>query len=161
MASTQNTSTAFSPRSGFTLVEIMIVVVVIGLLAALAIPAFRKVRIQSYASRLANDYRIFAGAFEVYALEIGTWPADGMGNSLPVDAEPYFEGTAWYQTAPNGGFWDWEVNRLGFVASVGLTEGDGIDPEVFLRVDEMLDDGDLSSGTFRQTGGRYVYILQE
>lgn len=161
MQSHNTTSTTPIHRSGFTLVEIMIVVVIIGLLAALAIPAFQKVRIESYASRLANDYRIFAGSFEVFALEVGTWPADGMGNSLPVAAEPYFDGSEWYQTAPNGGYWDWEVNRLGFVASVGLSEGDAIDPEVFVRVDEKLDDGDLSLGNFRKAGDRYVYILQE
>ena len=139
----------------------MVVVALVGLLAALAIPAFQKARIEGYASRLANDFRTFAGAFEVYALEVGTWPEDGQGNDLPASAEPYFKGTTWYQTAPNGGFWDWEVNRLGFVAAVGLTEGYGLDDAIYDRLDEMIDDGDLSSGDFQKKGGRYVYVLQQ
>ena len=149
-------------RSGFTLVEIMIVVVIIGLLAAMAIPAFQKVRNNSYASRLANDFRSFAGAFEIHALEVGVWPADGSGNSLPASAQPYFEGTSWYLPPPNGGIWDWEVNRLGFVASVGLSEGDGnLDPAVYEKLDDILDNGDLSTGLFRKVADRYLYILQE
>lgn len=157
-----HTTTIHKPhRSGFTLVEIMIVVVIIGLLAAMAIPAFQKVRVQSYASRIANDFRVFSGVFEVFAMEVGSWPADGIGNSLPAVAEPYFEGSDWYQPAANGGFWDWEANRLGYVASVGLSEGDGLPDAVYERVDEMLDDGDLSTGVFQYTGGRYIYILQQ
>lgn len=149
-------------RSGFTLVEITIVVVIIGLLAAMAIPAFKKVRNNSYASRLANDFRIFAGAFEIHALEVGVWPGDGQGNALPATAQPYFKGTAWYKVPPNGGYWDWEVNRLGFIASVGLVEGNNsLDPAVYEGVDEILDDGNLSTGVFRKSNDRYIYILQE
>lgn len=151
-----------TPRSAFTLVEIMIVVVIIGLLAAMAIPAFQIARNNSYASRLANDFRVFAGAFEIHALEVGHWPTDGMGNSLPPSAQPYFEDTAWYETPPNGGYWDWEADRLGFVASVGLSGGLGtLDNAVYERVDDILDDGDLSSGVFQRAGGRYLYVLQE
>jgi prepilin-type N-terminal cleavage/methylation domain-containing protein len=151
-----------SPRSGFTLVEIMVVVVIIGLLAAMAIPAFQKVRLNSYASRIANDFRIFAGSFEIHALEVGAWPEDGNGNSLPASAEPYFEGTAWYSPAPNGGNWDWELNRFGFLASIALTDGGGSsDSALYTRVDDILDDGNLSTGSFRQVSGRYLYILEE
>ena len=67
------TPRATSPA--FTLVEIMVVVVIIGLLAAIALPAFRIVRERSLASRLANDFRQSAAAFQTYTLEYGTWPA--------------------------------------------------------------------------------------
>ncbi len=152
-----------APRKigGFTLVEIMIVVVIVGLLAAMAIPAFKKVRINSYASRIANDFRIFSAGFETHALEVGNWPSDGMGNSLPPTAQPYFENTSWYQPAPNGGYWDWEVGRFGVVAAVGLSQGDGtMDIEIFMKVDAILDDGNLGTGQFIRTGNRYAYILE-
>lgn len=59
-------------KKGFTLVEIMIVVVIIGLLAAMAIPAFQKVRQDSRASAVENDARQLASAAQQYMLENNT-----------------------------------------------------------------------------------------
>lgn len=56
-------------KKGFTLVEIMIVVVIIGLLAAMAIPAFSKVRTDSRTSAVVNDARQIASAAQQYMLE--------------------------------------------------------------------------------------------
>lgn len=56
-------------KKGFTLVEIMIVVVIIGLLAAMAIPAFKKVRENSRGSAMDNDARQIASAAQQYMLE--------------------------------------------------------------------------------------------
>ena len=56
---------------GFTLVEIMIVVVIIGLLAAMAIPAFQKVRTSSQDKAVLNNARQMASAADQYFLENG------------------------------------------------------------------------------------------
>lgn len=58
-------------KKGFTLVEIMIVVVIIGLLAAMAIPAFQKVREQSREKAITNNLRQIASAGQQYILEEG------------------------------------------------------------------------------------------
>ena len=56
---------------GFTLVEIMIVVVIIGLLAAMAIPAFQKVRQSSQDKAVLNNARQLSAAADQYYLENG------------------------------------------------------------------------------------------
>jgi len=60
---------------GFTLVEIMIVVVIIGLLAAMAIPAFAKVMTQSRLKAVTTNLRQIANAAQQYMLNNGTTQA--------------------------------------------------------------------------------------
>jgi prepilin-type N-terminal cleavage/methylation domain-containing protein len=63
-----NTSRA-KLHQGFTLVEIMIVVAIIALLAAIAVPGFLRARKRSQASRILNDLRMIDSAVDQYAIE--------------------------------------------------------------------------------------------
>jgi type IV pilus assembly protein PilA len=58
-------------KKGFTLVEIMIVVVIIGLLAAMAIPAFQQVREKAVSKTMTNDARLVSAAIQQVAMETG------------------------------------------------------------------------------------------
>jgi prepilin-type N-terminal cleavage/methylation domain-containing protein len=54
---------------GFTLVEIMIVVAIIALLAAIAVPGFLRARKRAQASKILNDLRMIDGAVDQYSIE--------------------------------------------------------------------------------------------
>ena len=62
-------NTTPSKQKAFTLVEIMIVVAIIALLAAIAVPGFLRARKRSQASRILNDLRMIDSALDQYAIE--------------------------------------------------------------------------------------------
>ncbi len=133
--------------AGFTLVEIMIVVVIIGLLAAMAIPAFQRSRMRSQAARLTNDFRQFDSAFQRYALEAGQLPATASaGGVIPAGMAGYLP-TAYTQPSPLGGLYVWS----GPSSHIVLVNTNATDT-VMQLVDAALDDGDLSAGEFIKIG---------
>jgi prepilin-type N-terminal cleavage/methylation domain-containing protein len=89
-----------SRKSGFTLVEIMIVVAIIGLLAAIAIPNFIRARTTSQKNACINNLRQIDGAVQQYALENKKAAADPV---TQADVTPYLKnsllcpagGTTW------------------------------------------------------------------
>ena len=83
-------------RGGFTLVEIMIVVAIIALLAAIAVPGFLRARKRSQATRILNDLRMIDSAVDQYAIETNRVT----GNQVAVkDWTAYLKsGTVLYNT---------------------------------------------------------------
>ena len=64
--------------AGFTLVEIMIVVAIIALLAAIAVPGFLRARKRSQASKILNDLRMIDSAIDQYAIEYSKKTGDAV-----------------------------------------------------------------------------------
>ena len=153
-----------SARSGFTLVEIMIVVSIIGLLAAIAIPSFLRARMRSRVTRVASDLRVFGEGFQMYCLEQGAYPPD-THNTLPSGMEEYIKQKHWDDCALGGQF-NWEGPSWGeggtyAYAGIALFETTATQEEL-TELDLMIDDGDLAAGKFRLTpNDRYTYIIEE
>jgi prepilin-type N-terminal cleavage/methylation domain-containing protein len=83
-------------RGGFTLVEIMIVVAIIALLAAIAVPGFLRARKRSQASKVLNDLRLIDAAVDQYAIENNKATTNGVNVK---DWTAYLKsGTALYNT---------------------------------------------------------------
>src|SRR3954447_2819845 len=84
-------------RGGFTLVEIMIVVAIIALLAAIAVPGFLRARKRSQASKIINDLRLIDSAVDQYAIETAKKTGDPVAisdwtNYLKKDTTLYATG---------------------------------------------------------------------
>jgi prepilin-type N-terminal cleavage/methylation domain-containing protein len=89
-------------RRGFTLVEIMIVVAIIALLAAIAVPNFLRARKRSQATRILNDLRLLDSAQDQYAIE-NNKSANASVNF--TDLRPYIKsGTSLYSSGGNDMF---------------------------------------------------------
>jgi prepilin-type N-terminal cleavage/methylation domain-containing protein len=147
-------------RHAFTLVEIMVVVVIIGLLAAIAIPAFKRVQEASQNSRFISDLRTFAQGFETYATKNGSWPANAGTGVVPAGMSGEIKDAAW-TTAKNsvGGRWNWDFNNNGITASISCVGATASDAQM-TAIDAKIDDGDLSTGNFQKVSGRFMYILE-
>src|ERR1700693_6317333 len=84
-------------RAGFTLVEIMIVVAIIGLLAAIAVPNFVKARTTAQMNACINNLRQIDGAIQQWALEQKQDQSASVGYT---DISPYLKGSI---VCPSGG----------------------------------------------------------
>ncbi len=75
-------------QTGFTLVEIMIVVAIIALLASIAVPNFLRARKRSQATRILSDLRVLDSAIDQYAIETNKI---GTTNPTFTDLQPYLK----------------------------------------------------------------------
>jgi prepilin-type N-terminal cleavage/methylation domain-containing protein len=148
--------------SGFTLVEMMIVVAIIALLAAIAVPAFVRARQRAQNTKFINALRIASDAVTMYAIENGgRYPADVNRGVVPAGMATYLDASLdWTGTTPIGGRWDWDFNRPGARAAVAVV-GSSASTERMQEIDAMWDDGDLSTGRFREMDeDRYADVVE-
>lgn len=160
-----------SRKTGFTLVEIMIVVVIIGILATLGLPAFRQVRANSQNARFYQDVRVFASAAEMFMLETGVDPftnnafGDPSSGTLSTEMQEYIKIASFSQTTPIGGNYDFDnqYQTGGGVDFFGVgTDGFTVGIEQIQMMDEQHDDNALGSGNLVQPSsdaGRYYYVI--
>lgn len=152
---------AHKKRKGFTLVEIMVAVVIIGLLLLIAIPAFVNSRMRSQNARLASDLRVFAGLAETFALENGQYPEDSSSGDIPTGFETYIRPGQWYEGPSIGGEFDMEKNSYGVTSAVGVVEFT-VDNTQLMKFEQRFDDGNFATGQYRLlTGSRFYRIVAD
>lgn len=141
-------------RRAFTLVEIMVVVVIIGLLAAMAVAAFERVKERSLASRMVNDIRQCEAGFQRYAFENGGWPPPGAPGVIPTGMASYLPAVYTQATAVGGNF-SWSGPNAKFYL---INTPASADP-IMLRVDAIIDDGNVATGNLIKSGSGYTLFL--
>lgn len=151
---------------GFTLVEIMVVVTIIGILATLAIPAIAQVRLRTAGTTFMNDARIFAEAFQRYAQENGSFPSHQRNRDrFPPGMEGYISEEDWTRVTPIGGRYSWDDyrrnRRSGHRGAIQVIRGT-LKMRELRQIDAWMDDGDITTGVIQvRNGGRRVYYMLE
>ena len=160
------------PRStrGFTILELSIVVAIISVVLAFAIPLARQLLLGARIAAVENDLRIFAAAFSAYAQERGDWPpADGSPGVVPSAMAGFLNEASWSKPTPFGGRYAWDPNsrhqgsrhRAVLVLASIPESSVTTDRHQLLALDAEVDDGNLATGQL-QLGYRNqpIFILE-
>jgi type IV pilus assembly protein PilA len=121
-------------RTGFTLIELMIVVVIIGILASIAIPKFFRTKEKAYIATMKADLRNLASAQENYAMGNGNnyFPATVVTNAPAdsINAPGYAPSTGVTVTilAPVAGGWSATATHVATTRTCGIFMGSATPP---------------------------------
>jgi prepilin-type N-terminal cleavage/methylation domain-containing protein len=152
-------------RPGFTLIEVLIVIIILGILAAVVVPAFSGMTDEARKGAFIRDLKTYADAIEIYTARTGYFVADSSSGEFPPELDGYLDAEEWERGTPLGGVWDVELMEQGITSGVGVHFQGGSNPgNAFMAdVDARFDDGDLTTGLFRrlQDNSRFYYVMAD
>jgi len=166
--STANETFGRKPK-GYTLVEVMVVVTIIGLLAAAGLPSYRHLTMRSKVTAIENDLRQFTTAAQTYTLQNGHWPADSAPQVPPTELANALPNNFTLKT-PFGGVYKWcsggDVDGVPAKAGIAVLSVTGNpvndDVDLLTMLDRQMDDGNLETGSI-QVGSTnsLVFIIEK
>ena len=176
----------YKTKSGFTIVELLIVIVVIAILAAISVVAYNGMQDRAKATAIVSGIKTTEKAFRLYGTQqgISTWWIDnssdlaGVGNSpiaSIIASKPDFKAYLQQVQPVNGvNANEWFYDNDGDIMPTGCSvAGNGvglliydlgsntssISPTVLQKVDDMMDDGNLSCGKLRTYGNNGLHYV--
>lgn len=117
-------------RSGFTLVEMLMVVTVVGVLSSIVVPKFREMRRSAHAAQLAGDFSVIRHAALSFYGDSGYFPQEAAAGSVPANLKPYlpekfeFRRADWTIDYQNWTLMSWQLVGVEFSTpdpALGLT----------------------------------------
>jgi len=150
-------------RSAFTLIEVLVVVIVLGILAAIIIPSVAMAGVQSAQAAFVTELKTWDRAAQVFIARRGVLPEDSSSGVAPTGFELYADTEDFESGTPLGGSWDFEQGTWGVASAVGVhfdgPEGPQSDA-IMTEIDAIFDDGDLTTGSFQKfEADRFYYIV--
>jgi len=149
-------------------VEIAVVVAIIGILAALAIPAYQRSKDSAKIATIENDLRIYEQDFETFELEHKYFPpSQPTAGQIPTGMEDRMPET-WKAPSPIGGTYRWVYTteddpseRSAYIEIVNTAANPiQISPERLVEIDDDMDDGNTSTGRFVLSGLNIRYYIR-
>lgn len=156
-------------QAAFTLIELAVVVAIIGILAALAMPYFKRATDSSIISTLENDLRIFSQEFNSYELSFGTFPiSQTTAGVYPIGMEERMS-YSWRLPSVIGGTYRWiysgnsDPDNIYAYIEIYATSSDTlrIDPARLSEIDDDIDDGNPNTGKLQKHGLSIIYYLKQ
>jgi prepilin-type N-terminal cleavage/methylation domain-containing protein len=140
--------------SGFSLIELMVVVTTIGILALLGVPGIQQAKQYTEATTVANDIRVYSEAVEFYTTTAGAYPATMTYTLMPQEIREYLP-AIW-----KNGSYNWFYVNSGkyiyiYVYNLKFTAEQGV------RLDSIIDDGNIGTGNVRVAfnGTGFIYLF--
>jgi len=146
-------------RKAFTLVEILIVVVILGILAAIVVPRFSDASQQSAQTAFVTTLNELSKVANIVYQMDGQHPAEYAAGTMPTEYDTYLNANEWALTTPIGGNWD--IMSGGTVSfGVGVSFGASPQSDAFMaEIDALYDDGVLTTGSFQKLGTGEFYVI--
>jgi type II secretory pathway pseudopilin PulG len=144
------------------LIELVVVITVIGILAAMVVPKFATARSDSEITATSEDLQAIANALAMYMAKNGSFPRDVNRMQVVRELSPYFKSdNPFAKPTPIGGVYDYEGPPNWNPAQISIRKnGSNVytDAEA-LKLDEYMDNGDLKTGKIRAHGDRLAYYF--
>ena len=140
-----------SRRGGFSLIELLMAVSIVGILAGLAIPNIRTVQFRARAAEVAGDLEVVKVATVSYNGDVHTWPADATSGTVPPELGGYLPDG--FSFAGNG----YELKFENYALPMGLP-GDPATTRL-IAVSVTASTPELSDAIVELLGGSLVFSV--
>ncbi len=137
-------------RRGFTLIELMVVVTIVGLLAALAQPSLQRMLLKAQAAAAIGELNVLKTALQQYEAEFQSYPAESGEGTIPTGLAPFLPDG--YSFTQKGYVIDYDNFTGSGTWDIGMT----VIPEDPALGQAMVD---VSGNSVFALGGRYTWIL--
>lgn len=146
--------------SGFTLIELIVIIVVLAILAGVATPIYLDYSMKTKVAVTANNWKLLSRAVYSYIIDRGDFPSNVSDGIMPPEMRPYLTDDEFTKKPAIGGMWDYDDWRTytGNWVSVSLTQSNQ-PTTVFQQIDKLIDDGDVNTGRLFYYGAytRYTF----